>query len=571
MASPPMRTWLPWSDLVNGPRVTVQGFQDILRKYPRSSILRACARLSVLFNYGPDAGTTVSDEAVEKWAPLLFHPGLVGRVRDFASQKRVIFFQAQLRYLAAEMIRLKPYGCEDLPPVPDGMLGELMLSAGELLYQQHQKPTEEMDALANLVAQFLPIYEMDSPTEGFIPFLRFYIFLTINIPRLAAGLKTFDIPTLFEKQFGFQLTTYSHFIFCFSMHAMILRGKNSLESALDSGIRMETFKHTKVGQEQVNEMFATVSFDLDALGDSKPPIGYADFEFLRDHPYFLQNGEIFCLDYEFALGKLESGALWRLLKGLDKEQREPYLSFWGSVFEDYVSWLFETYASSEMNKFYPAPRYEDGSNEQICDAIIICGSTAILIESKLATCRADVRYSGDYKKVRQFLEDRLVSGTDRRVGVGQLVRALDNITGARLTSLPPWLSSIKKFIPVIVTKDDIGSSWVVNGYLNKRFKQEKKKYKHYIVTPLVSLSISTLERLMKTLEELPFSAVLEGRIQEDKELNRPFEAASKYAQSGIPGRLTAHMKILEELLANVAADFEISDPPSAVAGVTRQG
>jgi hypothetical protein len=483
----------------------------------------------------------------------------------------VIFFQAQLRYLAAEMIRLKPYGSEDLPPVPDGMLGELMLSAGELLYQQHQKPTEEMDALANLVAQFLPIYEMDSPTEGFIPFLRFYIFLTINIPRLAAGLKTFDIPTLFEKQFGFQLTTYSHFIFCFSMHAMILRGKNSLESALDSGIRMETFKHTKVGQEQVNEMFATVSFDLDALGDSKPPIGYADFEFLRDHPYFLQNGEIFCLDYEFALGKLESGALWRLLKGLDKEQREPYLSFWGSVFEDYVSWLFETYASSEMNKFYPAPRYEDGSNEQICDAIIICGSTAILIESKLATCRADVRYSGDYKKMRQFLEDRLVSGTDRRVGIGQLVRALDNITGARLTSLPPWLSSIKKFIPVIVTKDDIGSSWVVNGYLNKRFKQEKKKYKHYIVTPLVSLSISTLERLMKTLEELPFSAVLEGRIQEDKELNRPFEAASKYAQSGIPGRLTAHMKILEELLANVAADFEISDPPSAVAGVTGQG
>ena len=92
------------------------------------------------------------------------------------------------------------------------------------------------------------------------------------------------------------------------MHAVIVRGKKSLQAALDSGIRMETFKHTKVAQEQVNQMFATVSFDLEALGDSKPPIGYADFEFLRDHPYFLQNGEIFCLDYEFALGKLESGS-----------------------------------------------------------------------------------------------------------------------------------------------------------------------------------------------------------------------------------------------------------------------
>ena len=169
MAPPPMRTWLPWSELANGPPVTVHGFRDILRKYPRSSILRACARLSVLFNYGPDAGTTASDEAVEKWAPLLFHPGLVGRVRGFASQKRVILFQAQLRYLAAEMVRLKPYGSEDLSPIPDGMLGELMLSAGELLYQQHQKPTEEMDALANLVAQFLPITRWTLPPKDLFP------------------------------------------------------------------------------------------------------------------------------------------------------------------------------------------------------------------------------------------------------------------------------------------------------------------------------------------------------------------------------------------------------------------
>jgi hypothetical protein len=36
---------------------------------------------------------------------------------------------------------------------------------------------------------------------------------------------------------------------------------------------------------------------------------------------------------------------------------------------------------------------------------------------------------------------------------------------------------------------------------------------------------------MKTLEEFPFSDVLEERIHEDKQLNPPFEAASAYAQS----------------------------------------
>jgi hypothetical protein len=563
MAPPPkMRTWVPWSELVSGPPGTLEEFRDILRKYPRSSILRACARLSVLFTYGPDAGTTASDEATAQWAPLLFPAALLDRIRTLVSRGRVIFFQAQLRYLAAEVIRLNPYGGEGLAPVPDGMLGELMLRAGELLYEPHPKPTDELDVLANLISQFLPIYEMDSPTEAFVTFLRFYIFLTINIPRLPPELRTFDIASLFEKRFGFPLDKYAHFIFCFAMHAMIQRGKKSIEAAVDSSIRIETFKNMKVSADDINKMFETVSFSLDTLTEQKSPTGYADFEFLRDHPYFLQNGQIFCLDYEFALGKLESGVLWRVMKGLEQLQKEPYLSFWGSVFEGYVSWLFETYSSSSLNVIYPAPKYADDPTQQICDAIVVCGSTAILIEAKVATVRADVRYSGDYNKMRAFLEDRLVCGTSRRVGVAQLVHALDRITRVPSSALPPWLVGVRKFIPVIVTKDDIGSSWVVNAYLNKRFRQAAKRHKKYTITPLVSLSVSTLERLMKTLKELPFAEILEGRIQEDKKLTRPFEAASKYAQSGVPGRLSVHMEILHELMERMTADFGLTDPSS---------
>ncbi|PYU19097.1 MAG: hypothetical protein DMG30_25440 [Acidobacteria bacterium] len=560
---------MPWSELTGGPRGTVEEFRDILRRYPRSSLLRACARLSVLFNYGPDADTTASDEATAKWAPLLFQAALLDRIGKLGARRRVIFFQAQLRSLASEVIRLNPFGGEDLAPVPDGMLGELMLRAGELLYQQHPKPTDELDEQANLISQFLPIYEMDSPTEAFIAFLRFYIFLTINIPRLPEELKTFDVAALFEKQFGFPLDTYAHFIFCFGMHAMIQRGKKSIEAAVDSGIRIETFRNMKLTPDTINRMFETVSFSLDTLSAQKLPTGYADFEFLRDHPYFLQNGEIFCLDYEFAMGKLESGVLWRVMKGLEQYQKEPYLSFWGNVFEDYVSWLFETYSSSSLNMIYPAPTYADDPMQQVCDAIVVCGSTAILIEAKLATVRADIRYSGDYKKMRAFLEDRLVCGTTRRVGVTQLVHALDRITSVPPLALPPWLAGVRKFIPVIVTKDDIGSSWVVNAYLNKRFRQEAKRHKKYTITPLVSLSVSTLERLMKTLKELPLAEILEGRMQEDKTLTRPFEAASKYAQSGVPGRLSVHMEILHELMERMTADFGLTDPSSPAQDIVK--
>lgn len=72
-----MRTWVPWSEAIRGPRGTVEEFRGILRSYPRSSLLRACSRLSVLFSYGPDAGTTASEETTVKWAPLL--SPLVGR------------------------------------------------------------------------------------------------------------------------------------------------------------------------------------------------------------------------------------------------------------------------------------------------------------------------------------------------------------------------------------------------------------------------------------------------------------------------------------------------------------
>lgn len=561
MARPPeMRTWVPWSELVQAPRGTLDEFHALLRKYPRSSLLRICARLSVFFNYGPDAGTTAKEDAVAYWIPALFPAQLVPKVQNLLARKRVIFFQAQLRYVAAETIRLKEPHAEDGSVVPNVAIGELLLRAGELLYEHHAKPADELDRLANLISQFLPIYEIDSPTEAFIQFLRFYIMLTVNIPRLPAESKTFDVKAEFERHLGLSLETYCDFIFFFSMHAMIVRNHKSKDAAMDCGVRIGTFQNMKAPSDIIEKMFDNVSFSLDKLAAQKIGSGYADFEFLRDRPYFKFEDQLYCLDYEFAVSKLESGVLWRVLKSLDTKERDPYLSFWGNVFEDYVVWLFETYASQQQNKVYSAPQYADDQTKQICDAIIVCGSTAVLVEAKLATCRADIRYSGDYKKMRKFIEERLVSGTDRRVGISQLVNALNNITTLPDSSLPSWLRGVRKFIPVIITKDDIGSSWVMNSYLQKRFRQEKKKYKGYTVTPIVSMSISTLERAMRALKELPFETILEDRMQQDKQLTRPFEAASKYVPRGVASGLSVHMEILQKLTDEVTRKYEVKDP-----------
>jgi hypothetical protein len=61
-----------------------------------------------------------------------------------------------------------------------------------------------------------------------------------------------------------------------------------------------------------------------------------------------------------------------------------------------VHWIFDIYANKDENTFYPSPMYLMGKDSRpICDGIVMCGSTAVLIESKLGTCAAEVRYSGD--------------------------------------------------------------------------------------------------------------------------------------------------------------------------------
>jgi hypothetical protein len=389
--------------------------------------------------------------------------------------------------------------------------------------------------------------------------LRFYIFLTVNIPRLPPEKRIFEVDKLFEDHFGFELTTFRQFMHAFGMHAMMKRmDEKPSRGTEDCGLRISTFKNATVSHELINAMFATVSFSWESLKKAKKAKGYADFDFLKDQPYFRFKEALYCLDYEFGMGKLESSVIWRIVKEtMDKNKGNEYLGYWGYVFEDYVAWLFETYSFPKFNKVYPSPKYVDDSSKEICDTIIICGSIAVLIESKLATCASTIRYGGDYAAMRAFLEERLVT----TVGVHQLRTAIDNLTSLPTHSLPAWLAGVTKFIPVIITKDDIGSCMYVNKYLNDRFEGDlnRKKYKPFSICPLVSMSIASLERCMKELRIRQFSEVLQQRIKANRDMIWTFEMASKYVGRGPARNLPEHSAILHKYSEEMIAGLGLHD------------
>jgi hypothetical protein len=464
--------WMTWSELVNSPRLKSEEFKKQLSEYPKSSILIACAKLSVGFGYGPDARTVPEDAVMDLHIPIVFQPTLVPAVQWwFHAKNRFPFFNAQLRYLAAEMVRLQPES--RVPEIPqDGpqnnQFGELMLKSGELLYRPHVVVHDELDGYANIAAEFLPSFEFSSRTDPLFSFLRFYVWLTVIIPRIPAQLLKFDLQAEFSKIFPFQIMTYAEFIAVFALHALLERQNQTYDKPINAALSKNWFKNSSLVQQTIEDMFDTVSFSLDNMPKPKDTLGYGDFEFLKDRPYFAFGGELFMLDYEYALGKLESAVVWRILRNLPEKKKEPWLSYWGLVFEEYVTWMIETYASPTFHDLHPNPKYV-GSEDEICDQIVICGNTALLIEAKLATLTAADRVSADYQCIRKYLEARLVE----KKGVNQLLNSVKRIS-AKSDEAPEYLKDIKRIIPVIITRDEVGSCWGVNAYLNKRFNLEKQ-------------------------------------------------------------------------------------------------
>lgn len=557
-----MKVWLTWSELAKSSRITKEEFQTQLARYPKSSILIGCTKLSVGLGYGPAARTVPTDQAVDVHIPIVFPAALVPHVNRWVhQQQRLLFFNGQLRYLAAEVVRLQPE--QPVPEIPENgpqnhEFGELMLKAGELLYKKHVVVEDELDGYANVAAEFLPTYEITSPTDPIVSFVRFYIWLTKIIPRIPASLLKFNLEAEFQKVFPFSVVTYAEFIAAFATHASLERENPTYDKPIDATLRKSWFKKTNIPEATIERMFETVSFSLDNMPEADDTLGYGDFEFLKDRPYFLFNGDMYMLDYEFALGKLESAVVWRVLRKLPNNKKEPWLSYWGHVFEEYVTWMFETYAAPTLHKLYPNPTYVN-SNDEICDQIVICGDTAVLIETKLATCKAADRYSGDYETVKEYLEDKLV----RTKGVSQILNAINSFgSGDRI---PDCFKRVSKIVPLIITRDDLGGSWGVNAYLNKRFKDQlrRKAVKHIVITPLVSMSISCLERMMWVLQKKAFASVLEERIQRDPTLQQPFDAAVKYARRGAALNLHQHLEAFSELTERLIVDFEVKEDSAA--------
>jgi hypothetical protein len=119
---PELRTWLNWSTVANTPPLTKELYRAALQTFPRANLLISCARLGSVLKFGADGETAAPEDLTATYIQQLFVPAMAERVKRFADKGQVIFFQGQLRYIAAEVMRLEPQ-VPDESFVPDVNIG----------------------------------------------------------------------------------------------------------------------------------------------------------------------------------------------------------------------------------------------------------------------------------------------------------------------------------------------------------------------------------------------------------------------------------------------------------------
>jgi hypothetical protein len=513
--------YLEYLDLYGQPSDRMQ-LEAALHNLDRATMLRLLSGIS----FSLDLLTGNSSEAAQKAAIEAFFP------KPLASQivagGGVVFHRHQLLFLMQEVIK----HCPDLgPPRPDsiqmGQLGQVFLMANEQLFSPAQPSGSAHDELLRLILDFLPISEANLFTSGLLKIARSHLMVMKFAEARRGAPGSFDIPALFYEATGVRFKTFEALMF--GVFTRLVNVQQASKDPREFGIPVAYFDKLPIETTEISAFFRAISatpeeYAAGLLASAPRP---NDFRVIRDKPLLRIAGHCFPLDAHSGFEKFETSVYWSILGHLPDERKKSFPSFWGTIFEDYVLWLLAESVDAQLNRLHSNPKYAHDAQREVCDAIVVCGRTAIFIEIKGNTITSEGKYGSDVDRLRNELEKKYVGTEDNRKGVRQLAAAIHKTcsrAGADAVGGVD-LNSISTVIPVLITRDDIGGYFVVNAYLNARFKELMGRTRYQkSITPCVCMCSDTLEKLTPYFCDTSFADILSSRIRNDKTLRAPFFA-----------------------------------------------
>ena len=456
-----------------------------------------------------------------------FFPAKLARI--LLATGRPVFHRHQLLFVAQEALR----HCENRNEIPVSLpdvrgAGIMMLMASELLASRASRRPASSEELARRISSILPDMETNGPLTYHRRMARSLAMCTQFADQLRGTKNYFDVRRLFHDGTEIELDTFYALLFgCVSRFLNLKEIKASMNLA-PYAVGAEFFrKCTAITPNELTRFFDYMSADAASFAAevlAKNP-HRNEFTVFRNRPLFADNGKYLPLDLSLLADKMESGVFWSVHNQVDSKKRDNFHQFWGEVFELYISWLIGASVDGKINKFFARPRYLKRVGAEVCDAIVLSGTSAILIECKGSTFTAKGKYGGDSKALDAELRQKFVGTETSRKGVRQLVDAIKSLFAkdARDVIADVDLQKVENVIPIILTRDDIGSAFNFSAYLNFHFQEliQGIGFTHS-VSPLSALSAADLESVSPYLVDMSLSDALLARIAADKDLVFPF-------------------------------------------------
>lgn len=439
-----------------------------------------------------------------------------------------------------------------------GGLGVVLLMASELLYTPLPKGATPSAELARKICQILPDMEANGLQSYQTKIARSLAMHTRFIEPFRNTANFFDISALFEAAAGLPLETYQALLFGSVARFTRLGEIKQSQNPADFAVSETWFSKTIVPPQQITKFFEYVSHDSEeyakAVEKNKPEAN--DFKILRDKPLFKDKGNFYPIDLAILAEKCASEPFWKVNSYIEAQKRDDLHSFWGTVFEAYINWLIGSSVDGKLNKFYPNPRYWGKPEQQVCDAIVISDRCAVFIEVKGSTFTMAAKYGGDPNVLDAELGEKLVGTPNKRKGVHQLADAVERIcrqdSPEKIEGLD--LYAITTVFPLILTRDDLGSAFQMNAFLNLHFQQLVKHTKFLrSVTPLFCMSADDMEKLSPYPKDTSLAMALSARYKSDKDLAFSFWTTENSALSRKGSRTSTLLSDETEKLVKICA------------------
>jgi hypothetical protein len=507
---------------ITGQDANVIHFNERLALFSARKVLHLCSAMNALLRHPAEP---INRKAHNAFVLQLF-PGNLAR-NFLADKNRYVFHRQGILFLAQNAL-LQCTGNER-PFTQDEYweLGLLFLMGLDLMPAALPPSSNNLERWIRFIVHFIPIQETTMFHDVEYKIARSYVMTSQTFKKLQNKNGYRDISKEFTLSTGLSLEDF------FALMLGTLSRFNRLDEGefsrnpLSYAINKTWFSSTKIPEEVVSVFLREISASPSEIATEarNHHYGPTDFTAFKKKPLFRDGDNLFPIDFDFLAEKAETTIYWNILSKLPKEEQEPFQSFWGGIFEQYVVDLLLSSSDSSFNVVYPFPKLTADKNRELCDVLVVCGTAAVLIECKGSMFRADAKYKGNIKLLESEIVKKFVMKKGKPEGIGQLAEAVKTVASANHSDVCEGvnLRNVTTLFPILITKDDIGGVVGFNKYLNERFQlllPDRKKYA-LSVAPLICAPCDAVEYWCTYLQETALTKLLTSHLKSQQSVSDP--------------------------------------------------